>query len=259
MGEAQCKALPEGVQRVAAALQAHGHPHAPVMLDDAARTAQQAADALGVAVGQIAKSIIFRRLADDAAVLVVTSGDRRVDEAKVAALVGPLGRANAAFVKERTGFSIGGVSPLAHAMPGVVLIDQELFRFDAVWAAAGHPHGVFQLQPHDLQRWTDAPVADVVESPQPAPDAAALARALAIKTLAERAVSVRSMAENVPSPCVSVCRMDTGSGLCEGCFRTLDEIRVWSQSGDADKQRMWVTLSERLRQTHPDAFDPARA
>ena len=79
------------------------------MLDGAARTAQQAADALGVAVGQIAKSIIFRRLEDDVAVLVVTSGDRRVDEAKVAALVGPLGRANAAFVKERTGFSIGDI------------------------------------------------------------------------------------------------------------------------------------------------------
>lgn len=259
MGGAELKAVPEGVQRVAAVLQAQGHPHAPVMLDDAARTAQQAADALGVAVGQIAKSIIFRRLADDVAVLVVTSGDRRVDEAKVAALVGPLGRANAAFVKERTGFSIGGVSPLAHATPGVVLIDQDLFRFDAVWAAAGHPHGVFQLQPQDLQRWTDAPVADVVETPLQVDDAAALVRAVAIKTLAERAVSVRSVAENVPSPCVSVCRMDTGSGLCEGCFRTLDEIRVWSKSDDADKRRMWDVLSERLRQAHPGAFDPANA
>src|SRR5947207_1832736 len=129
--------LPEGVQRVAALLQDRGHAHSPVMLDGAARTAQQAADALGIAVGQIAKSIIFRRLADDVAVLVVTSGDRRVDEAKVAALVGPLGRANAAFVKERTGFSIGGVSPIAHATPSVTLIDQDLFRFDEVWAAAG--------------------------------------------------------------------------------------------------------------------------
>jgi prolyl-tRNA editing enzyme YbaK/EbsC (Cys-tRNA(Pro) deacylase) len=72
--------LPEGVQRVTAVLQQAGHPHVPVMLDDAARTAQQAADALGIVVGQIAKSIIFRRKADDVAVLVVTSGDRRVDE-----------------------------------------------------------------------------------------------------------------------------------------------------------------------------------
>ena len=115
---AELKTLPEGVQRVAAFLQANGHPDAPVMLDEAARTAQQAADALGVALGQIAKSIVFRRKSDDLAVLVVTSGDRRVDEKKLEALVSPagkrLGRADAAFVKTRTGFSIGGVSPLAH-------------------------------------------------------------------------------------------------------------------------------------------------
>jgi prolyl-tRNA editing enzyme YbaK/EbsC (Cys-tRNA(Pro) deacylase) len=109
--------LPEGVRRVAAALRAKNHPHAPVMLDDAARTAQQAADALGIALGQIAKSIIFRRKEDDVAVLVITSGDRRVDEKKVEALVGKLGRADADFVKAKTGFSIGGVSPLAHARP----------------------------------------------------------------------------------------------------------------------------------------------
>ena len=155
--------LPEGVRRVAAALQQAGHAHLPVMLDDAARTAQQAADALGIAVGQVAKSIIFRRLSDGAAVLVVTSGDRRVDEAKVAALVGsPLGRADAAFVKERTGFSIGGVAPVAHAHPSVTLIDRELHRFGVVWAAAGHPHAVFALHPDDLQTLTGAPVVDVV-------------------------------------------------------------------------------------------------
>ena len=168
MSGAVSKLLPEGVQRVAAALQAQGHPHAPVMLDDAARTAQQAADALDIAVGQIAKSIIFRRIADDTAVLVVTSGDRRVDEKKVAALVcadgGKLGRADADFVKARTGFSIGGVSPLGHASPHVTLIDRELFRFEEIWAAAGHPHGVFKLSPHDLQRLTGAPVADVAQA-----------------------------------------------------------------------------------------------
>jgi prolyl-tRNA editing enzyme YbaK/EbsC (Cys-tRNA(Pro) deacylase) len=162
------KTLPDGVRRVAAALQAAGHPHAPVMLDDAARTAQQAADALGVAVGQIAKSIIFRRKRDDAAVLVITSGDRRVDEKKVEALVcadgGKLGRADAEFVKATTGFSIGGVSPLAHAQPPVTLIDRELLRFDEIWAAAGHPHGVFRLRPQDLERLTGAPLADVVQA-----------------------------------------------------------------------------------------------
>ncbi len=163
---AQLQSLPEGVQRVAAALQALGHPHLPVMLDGAARTAQEAADALGVTLGQIAKSIIFRRKADDVAVLVITSGDRRVDEKKVDALVGKTGRADADFVKARTGFSIGGVSPLGHLQPPVTLIDRELFRFEEIWAAAGHPHGVFRLQPQDLQRLTGAPVADVVQEPR---------------------------------------------------------------------------------------------
>ena len=161
MGAAALKSLPESVQRVAAHLHAAGHPHAPVMLNDAARTAQQAADALGISVGQIAKSIIFRRKADDVAVLVITSGDRRVDENKVAALVGRIGRADADFVRVKTGFAIGGVSPVGHATPPVTLIDRELFRFGEIWAAAGHPHGVFKLCPHDLVVLTGAPVADV--------------------------------------------------------------------------------------------------
>ena len=158
----ELQARPEGVERVARALQDHGHPHAPVMLDDAARTAQQAADALGVQLGQIAKSIIFKRKEDDAAVLVVTSGDRRVDEKKVSALVGRVGRADADFVKARTGYTIGGVSPVAHLNPSVTLLDQDLWRFEEIWAAAGHPHGVFRLTPEDLKSLTGAPVADVV-------------------------------------------------------------------------------------------------
>ena len=161
---AELHALPEGVQRVARALQAQGHAHAPVMLDGAARTAQEAADALGIALGQIAKSIIFRRKSDDAAVLVVTSGDRRVDEKKIEVLVGKTGRADADFVKVRTGFSIGGVSPLGHVQTPVTLIDRELFRFEEIWAAAGHPHAVFRLRPQDLERLTGAPVADVVQA-----------------------------------------------------------------------------------------------
>lgn len=162
---AEVQPLPEGVQRVMDVLESLGHPHTPVMLDDAARTAQQAADALGVALGQIAKSIIFKRKPDGAAVLVITSGDRRVDEAKVQALVcgtgQKLGRADAEFVKAKTGFSIGGVSPVAHREPPVTLIDEELLRFDVVWAAAGHPHGVFRLAPQDLGLLTGAPLADV--------------------------------------------------------------------------------------------------
>ena len=164
---AELAQLPEGALRVAAWLHERGHAQAPVLLDAAARTAQQAADGLGVALGQIAKSIIFRRKGDDAAVLVITSGDRRVDERKVTALVcsaeARLGRADAEFVKQRTGFSIGGVAPVAHATPCVTLIDRELFRFADIWAAAGHPNAVFRLAPQDLVALTGAPVADVVE------------------------------------------------------------------------------------------------
>lgn len=155
---------PEGFRRVSQALTERGHPHAPRWLEETARTSLEAANALSVEVGQIAKSVIFRRKSDEVAVLVVTSGDKRVDEKKVAALVGPLGRADADFVKARTGFSIGGVSPLAHATPPVTLIDRELFRFDEIWAAAGHPNGVFQLSPDQLVALTGAPVADVVQA-----------------------------------------------------------------------------------------------
>lgn len=153
---------PEGFKRVTQVLTERGHPHAPLWLDVSARTCAEAADALGVAVGQIAKSVIFKRRADEVAVLVVTSGDRRVDEKKVAAQVGPIGRADADFVKARTGFSIGGVSPVGHANPPVVLVDRDLFRFGEIWAAAGHPNGVFKLAPDELVALTSAPVADVV-------------------------------------------------------------------------------------------------
>jgi prolyl-tRNA editing enzyme YbaK/EbsC (Cys-tRNA(Pro) deacylase) len=159
---------PEGFRRVAQALAERGHRHAPRWLDVSARTCAEAADALGVQVGQIAKSVIFRRRSDGVAVLVVASGDRRVDEGKVAALVGQgpddLGRADAAFVKQQTGFSIGGVSPLAHAQTPVVLVDRELFRFGEIWAAAGHPNGVFCLSPDELLALTGAPAADVVQA-----------------------------------------------------------------------------------------------
>ncbi|OIQ67224.1 Cys-tRNA(Pro)/Cys-tRNA(Cys) deacylase YbaK [mine drainage metagenome] len=159
------KALPDGVLRVAQVLRDKGHAHAPVLLDEAARTAQQAADALGVALGQIAKSIVFKRKPDAMAVLVITSGDRRVDEARVQALVcaqgQKLGRADADFVKAATGFSIGGVSPVGHTGPVLTLIDRDLLRFHEIWAAAGHPHAVFKLHPNDLVPLTGAALADI--------------------------------------------------------------------------------------------------
>lgn len=248
---AELVSLPEGVQRVAAVLLAKGHPHAPVMLDDAARTAQQAADALGVALGQIAKSIVFRRKSDDVAVLVITAGDQRVDEKKVEALICPdgkrLGRADAAFVKERTGFSIGGVSPLAHATSAVTLIDQSLFRFDQIWAAAGHPHAVFELSPQQLQLLTGAPVAEIAVDP--VQETADLQ--YAINLVAARAYEIRAQAINLPSPCISVCRMSTTSGWCEGCFRTRDEIAFWSQATDTDKRGVWNLIEQRMAALQP--------
>jgi len=242
---AEVKSLPEGVLRVAALLQASGHPHAPVMLDDAARTAQQAADALGVSVGQIAKSIVFRRKLDEAAVLVVTSGDQRVDEKKVEARVCEgtrLRRADAAFVKASTGFSIGGVAPLAHATPVVILLDQSLFRFDELWAAAGHPHAVFRLSPQSLVRLTDAPVADLaVDTGE---EQQALARAITLVTLRLRTVDT---AADIPSPCISICRMNARTDLCEGCFRTRSEIASWSGAHDDSKRAVWRIVAQRMQ------------
>ncbi|WP_457306584.1 YbaK/EbsC family protein [Polaromonas sp. P5_E6] len=247
---AELKTLPEGVQRVAAVLLDSGHLHAPVMLDDAARTAQQAADALGVQVGQIAKSIIFRRKSDDAAVLVVTSGDQRVDEKKVEAMVcidgKRLARADAEFVKARTGFSIGGVSPLAHATPSVTLIDRSLFRFETVWAAAGHPHAVFQLSPQELELLTGAPVADFAVNV----DEDKLARKHAIELVSLRAATLDDEPD-VPSPCISVCRMNSTSGLCEGCFRTRDEIAQWSGADDTAKRHIWTSIGQRMAAMQP--------
>lgn len=154
-------ALPDGVRKVAAKLAELGHPHDVVLLPVTGRTAADAAAALGIELGQIAKSIVFRRRDDDAAVLVVTSGDLRVDERKVSALVGKVGRADADFVKAATGFSIGGVSPVAHSREPVILIDTQLFRFEQVWAAAGHPYAVFPLSPAELVQLTGAPVAEI--------------------------------------------------------------------------------------------------
>ena len=164
MIEPQRDDRPEGLRRVAECLLQIKHPHAPVWLDVAVRTSQEAATALGVQVGQIAKSVVFRRKSDDRAVLIVTSGDRRVDEAKVAARLGALARADAEFVKQRTGFSIGGVAPIAHLTTPVTLVDRELFRFDSIWAAAGHPNAVFRASPEQLTALTGAPVADVTQA-----------------------------------------------------------------------------------------------
>src|SRR2546429_9135088 len=143
------------VQRVQDALRALGRGHEVTDLGLSARTAADAAAAVGCQVDQIAKSLVFRLRDSGRALLVITSGAHRVDEKKVAAVVGEaIERADADFVRAETGFAIGGVAPIGHAKPIVTLIDEHLLRWDAIWAAAGHPNTVFRPTPDDLVAMT---------------------------------------------------------------------------------------------------------
>ena len=156
--------FPESVQRVATLLHSLGYELSIRMLPDSGKTSAEAAAGIGCSIAEIAKSIVFRRLSDDAAVMVVASGKNRVDEQKVAEIVGPLGKADAKFVKEKIGYAIGGVCPIGHLEKTIMLIDQDLMQYQAIWAAAGHPHAVFQLSPTQLLAMTAAPLADIALS-----------------------------------------------------------------------------------------------
>jgi prolyl-tRNA editing enzyme YbaK/EbsC (Cys-tRNA(Pro) deacylase) len=146
-----CSALPAAAQRVQAALDALGIASRVVELPVAARTSQQAADALAIEVGRIAKSLLFRAARSTQPVLVIAAGDRRVDEARVAAAFGePIERAAPDFVRAHTGFAIGGVAPLGHPAPLATYVDASLRRFATVWAAGGTPHCVFEVTPAAL-------------------------------------------------------------------------------------------------------------
>lgn len=150
------------VARVRAALAEQGLAAAIVSLPDAARTARAAAQAIGCAVGQIANSLVFRGERSGEALLVMTSGAHRVDPARVAALVGePIAKADAAFVREATGFAIGGVAPVGHVRRLRTLVDRNLLQHAEIWAAGGHPHTVFRLTPDELVRLTGGSVAEV--------------------------------------------------------------------------------------------------
>jgi prolyl-tRNA editing enzyme YbaK/EbsC (Cys-tRNA(Pro) deacylase) len=126
------------------------------------RTSAEAAAAIGCSVAEIAKSIVFRGKTSGQAIVVVASGDNRVSEAKVAAALGePLARADVDFVRAATGYAIGGVAPIGHAQPVRLLLDEDLKRFAAVWAAAGTPFSVFRVTPEALARLTRAAWVDV--------------------------------------------------------------------------------------------------
>lgn len=145
------------VKRVAAALTEHGCTGEIKVLADSARTAAEAASALGIEVGQIASSLIFK-LPDGSPLLVITSGRHRVDTDLVARNLGieKLGRVDADYVKENSGFSIGGVAPLGWVSPATILIDQALNDYEVVWAAAGHPHAVYPTTFAELVKVTSA-------------------------------------------------------------------------------------------------------
>ena len=157
---------PESVARVRAALRAAGHPDDIRAFPEGTRTAADAAAAIGCDVAQIAKSIVFRAKgeAGDRAAIVVASGANRVDPARAGAALGvALGRADARFVRDATGFAIGGVAPVGHTAPPLVLLDEDLFALDTLWAAAGSPHHVFRTDAEALRRITGASVAAVRE------------------------------------------------------------------------------------------------
>ena len=155
--------MSDSLDRVREALRAFSGDHDIVEFTEPARTAADAARLLGCRVEQIANSLIFRLPARDAAVLVMASGGHRVDPARIASALGePVGKADADFVRTRTGFAIGGVAPLGHtAPPAAILIDEALFKWPEIWAAAGHSHAVFRLTPDDLVSMTGGRVITV--------------------------------------------------------------------------------------------------
>ena len=157
-------ALSKSAQRVQDALNAHGVSFKVLELPQSTRTAVEAAGAIGCRVEQIVKSLVFKGKTTGNPILVIASGVNRVDEKRVAQLVNePLGKANADFVREQTGFAIGGVPPVGHATPLTTVIDEDLLQYEEIWAAAGTPHAVFRLTPADLTQMVSGHVARICE------------------------------------------------------------------------------------------------
>jgi len=149
-------------QRVQALLAELGATGVIVEFDKSTRTSQEAADAIGIEVGQIAKSLVFQ--VEGRGVMVIASGSNRVSTSKVEALLGrAIGRADADAVRRYTGFPIGGVPPVGHETEMDVLIDEDLMGYDEIWAAGGTPNAVFPLAPEELVRISGGRVADVRE------------------------------------------------------------------------------------------------
>jgi prolyl-tRNA editing enzyme YbaK/EbsC (Cys-tRNA(Pro) deacylase) len=156
------KPLSPSAARIQEALQALGFANQVIELDATTRSSAEAADAVGCTVAQIAKSVIFRAKGSGRPILVVASGPNRVNEKTIEAAIGEkLGKADADFVRERTGFAIGGVAPIGHAQKVETFIDEDLLQFAEIWAAAGTPNAVFKLTPDELRRMTSGRVIDI--------------------------------------------------------------------------------------------------
>jgi prolyl-tRNA editing enzyme YbaK/EbsC (Cys-tRNA(Pro) deacylase) len=154
--------LSASARRVQQALAEKGLDLRVVELPGSTRTAGEAALAVGCDVAQIAKSLVFKARKTRRPVLVIASGANRVDEKKIKTLLGEaVGKADAGFVREATGFAIGGVPPLGHAQPLTTYIDGDLLQHETIWAAAGTPHALFALDPKDLADMTGGTVADI--------------------------------------------------------------------------------------------------
>lgn len=154
--------LSPSAQKVQDALLARGFANRVIEHDATTRTSAEAAAAVGCSIGQIAKSVIFRAKGSDRPILVVASGPNRVNEKAIETQLGVrLGKADAEYVRARTGFVIGGVPPLAHSEPVETFIDEDLTRFGEIWAAAGTPKAVFKLTPDELKRMTGGRVVSI--------------------------------------------------------------------------------------------------
>ena len=150
--------------KVQHALNAIGMQLEVIELPDSTRTSLEAAQALGCQVGQIAKSVIFQALTSHRPILVIASGSNRVNEKVIAELIGEdIGKADADFVRQRTGFVIGGVPPVGHTECLETFIDQDLLQYLEIWAAAGTPHAVFRLTPDELLQMTGGLVIKITE------------------------------------------------------------------------------------------------
>jgi Cys-tRNA(Pro) deacylase len=156
------KELSSSAQKVQDLLKNRGFASRVVELSDSTRTAKEAAQAIGCEVEQIVKSLVFKGKHSHNPLLVVASGTNRVNEQQISKLVGePIEKADANFVRQRTGFVVGGVPPLGHSEPLQTLIDEDLLQYKEIWAAAGTPHAVFQLTPADLQAMTGGQVVSI--------------------------------------------------------------------------------------------------